>query len=133
VDRLWAEYNPGLRTIATYRWPADIERVIADFAREPDGGLILPPDGMTAKHRQLIITLAAKNHLPAIYNSRSYVDAGARSTEAVVDAPLQDDQKETDENASTVARGSRASRRGKRAYPSDASELQFSQRHGSWN
>jgi putative tryptophan/tyrosine transport system substrate-binding protein len=56
--------------------PADIERVIADFAREPDGGLILPSDAMTAKHRQLIITLAAKNHLPAIYNSRSYVDAG---------------------------------------------------------
>jgi putative tryptophan/tyrosine transport system substrate-binding protein len=56
--------------------PADIERVITDFAREPDGGLILPPDATTGKHRQLIITLAAKTHLPAIYNLRSYVDAG---------------------------------------------------------
>jgi putative ABC transport system substrate-binding protein len=55
---------------------ADIERAIAGFAQEPDGGLILPPDNALTKYRTLIIALAAKHHLPAIYASRTYVDAG---------------------------------------------------------
>jgi putative ABC transport system substrate-binding protein len=55
---------------------ADIERAIAGFAQEPDGGLILPPDNALTKYRTLIIALAAKHHLPAIYPSRTYVDAG---------------------------------------------------------
>jgi putative ABC transport system substrate-binding protein len=56
--------------------PADIERVIAEFAREPNGGLILPPDAITNKHRQLIVFFAAKHHLPAVYSTRAFLDAG---------------------------------------------------------
>jgi putative ABC transport system substrate-binding protein len=56
--------------------PADIERAIVAFAREPNGGLILPPDGITSKHRALIVALAAKHRLPAVYPARSFVDAG---------------------------------------------------------
>jgi putative tryptophan/tyrosine transport system substrate-binding protein len=56
--------------------PADIERAIVAFAREPHGGLILPPDGVTSQHRGLIVALAAKHRLPAVYFSRPFVDAG---------------------------------------------------------
>jgi putative ABC transport system substrate-binding protein len=55
---------------------ADIERVIADFAQVPNGGLILPPDNMLNKHDTLVAMLAAKHRLPAIANVRRFVDAG---------------------------------------------------------
>jgi putative tryptophan/tyrosine transport system substrate-binding protein len=56
--------------------PADIERAIVAFARERNGGLILPSDAITFKHRSLIVALAAKRRLPAVYSSRRFVDAG---------------------------------------------------------
>jgi putative ABC transport system substrate-binding protein len=55
---------------------ADVERAIAAFARDPNGGLILPPDNVTARHKALIIALAAGHQLPAIYNGRSFVEDG---------------------------------------------------------
>jgi putative ABC transport system substrate-binding protein len=56
---------------------ADVERAIAAFAREPNGGLILPPDNVTSRrHRDLIVALAAKHRLPAIYPTRQFVQAG---------------------------------------------------------
>jgi putative ABC transport system substrate-binding protein len=55
---------------------ADIERAIAGFAQEPNGGLITAPDIVTLRHRALIIALAAKHRLPAIYFTRQFVDAG---------------------------------------------------------
>jgi putative tryptophan/tyrosine transport system substrate-binding protein len=56
--------------------PANIERAIVAFAREPNGGLILPPDGITSKHRALIVALAATHRLPAVYPARSFADVG---------------------------------------------------------
>jgi putative ABC transport system substrate-binding protein len=56
---------------------ADIERSIAAFAREPNGGLILPPDNaLSRRHGDLIVALAAKHRLPAIYSFRRTVEAG---------------------------------------------------------
>jgi putative ABC transport system substrate-binding protein len=55
---------------------ADIERAIVAFAREPNGGLILPPDTLTRKHRELIVALAAKHRLPAMYWEREFVKMG---------------------------------------------------------
>jgi putative tryptophan/tyrosine transport system substrate-binding protein len=55
---------------------ADIERTIESFAREPNGGLVLPPDITTVAHRDLIIALAARHHLPAVYTLRVFVAAG---------------------------------------------------------
>jgi ABC-type uncharacterized transport system substrate-binding protein len=55
---------------------ADIERVIDAFARVPDGGLILPPDGTTGVYRDLIISLAARHRLPAVYPFRVFVANG---------------------------------------------------------
>jgi putative ABC transport system substrate-binding protein len=55
---------------------ADIERAIETFAREPNGGLFLPPDTFTVVHRNLIIALAARHRLPAVYPLRVWVAAG---------------------------------------------------------
>jgi putative ABC transport system substrate-binding protein len=56
---------------------ADVERAIAAFAREPNGGLLLPPDNVTSRRRRdLIVALAAKHRLPAIYPTRQFVEAG---------------------------------------------------------
>jgi putative ABC transport system substrate-binding protein len=58
----------------------EIERTIATLASEPHGGLILPPDGRTGANRDLIIGLAAKYRLPAVYSNRSFaVDGGLLS------------------------------------------------------
>jgi ABC-type uncharacterized transport system substrate-binding protein len=55
---------------------ADIERVITSFARGPDGGLVLPPDVTTHSHRDLVIALAARHRLPAVYSFGYLVAAG---------------------------------------------------------
>jgi putative ABC transport system substrate-binding protein len=55
---------------------ADIERVIDGLARLPNGGLVLPPDSTTIVHRDLVIALAARHRLPAVYAFRAFVTAG---------------------------------------------------------
>ena len=49
---------------------ADIERAIEFFARAPNGGLVVPPDITTVVHRDLIIALATRHRMPAIYSFR---------------------------------------------------------------
>jgi putative ABC transport system substrate-binding protein len=97
------EISPGLKRVAVLReptiagigqlaamqtaapsfgielWPIDvsgaveIERGLADFAHEPNSGLIVPLSTSAIVHRALIVALAARLRLPAIYPSR--VDA----------------------------------------------------------
>jgi putative ABC transport system substrate-binding protein len=55
---------------------ADIERFLDIFARLPDGGLLLPPDITTLTHRDLVVELAARHRLPAMYSFRQFVAAG---------------------------------------------------------
>jgi putative ABC transport system substrate-binding protein len=55
---------------------ADIERVIASFAATANGGLVVLPDTTTAIRRDLIIALAARNQLPAVYSERAFVVSG---------------------------------------------------------
>jgi putative ABC transport system substrate-binding protein len=55
---------------------ADIERVIKSFAATANGGLVVLPDTTTMIHRDLIIALAARNRLPAVYPFRVFVDSG---------------------------------------------------------
>ena len=50
---------------------AEIEAAIAALAREPDGGLIAAPDPFLNAHRKLIMALAARHRLPAIYRLSS--------------------------------------------------------------
>ena len=45
----------------------DIEREIELFARKPGRGLVLPPDATTISHSDLVIALANRHRLPAVY------------------------------------------------------------------
>jgi putative ABC transport system substrate-binding protein len=58
------------------RDPGEIERAIAAFARGPNGGLIGLSSAAMVVHRDLIVTLAARHKLPAVYSSRNFVSAG---------------------------------------------------------
>jgi putative ABC transport system substrate-binding protein len=54
----------------------EIERVVATFARAPNGGLIVTGSPLTAVHRELIIALARRHKLPAVYPRRLFADNG---------------------------------------------------------
>jgi putative ABC transport system substrate-binding protein len=58
------------------RSAADIEAAIADFARESNGGIVLPTDVTTITHRDVIIALTAHHQLPTIYSFRADVQRG---------------------------------------------------------
>jgi putative tryptophan/tyrosine transport system substrate-binding protein len=60
---------------AEIRNPADIERVLSDFGRQ-GGGLIVTPSALTATRRDLIVDLAARFKLPAIYSFGFYAESG---------------------------------------------------------
>jgi ABC-type uncharacterized transport system substrate-binding protein len=54
----------------------EIERAVADFARSPNGGVIVTGSALAQLHRNLIITLAARHKLPAVYFERFFVTVG---------------------------------------------------------
>ena len=54
----------------------EIERGLSTFAREPDGGVIVTGSPLTAVHRNLIIMLAARHRLPAVYPFRYFATGG---------------------------------------------------------
>ena len=54
----------------------EIERAITAFAHSPNGGLIVTGSALVGLHRHLIIALAARHKLPAVYVERTYVAAG---------------------------------------------------------
>jgi putative ABC transport system substrate-binding protein len=54
----------------------EIERTITTFGQSPNGGLIITPGGPAFTHRDLIIGLAARYKLPAVYFERLFVVAG---------------------------------------------------------
>jgi len=65
------EVNPiGMRDAG------EIERAVADFARSANGGLIVTIGASVSVHRDLIVTLAARHKLPAVYAYRFMVAAG---------------------------------------------------------
>ena len=55
---------------------AEIERGIAAFARSPNGGMLVTASALAAVHRDLIITLAARYKLPAVYVQWHFVASG---------------------------------------------------------
>jgi len=61
---------------ADVRDAGQIERTIAAFAREPNGGLIAIAGALVNVHRDLIIGLAARHRLPAVYAYRHFVTGG---------------------------------------------------------
>ena len=61
---------------AAARDAAGIERTIDAFAREPNGALMVLPDVSATNHRDLIIALAARHRLPAVYPYRYFAASG---------------------------------------------------------
>jgi ABC-type uncharacterized transport system substrate-binding protein len=55
---------------------AELERAIAAFAHGSNGGLIIQASPLATIHRDLIVTLAARHKLPAVYPERHFVAAG---------------------------------------------------------
>jgi putative tryptophan/tyrosine transport system substrate-binding protein len=55
---------------------SEIERAVTAFADRPNGGLIATASASTAIHRELIIALATRHKLPAVYPFRYYVTSG---------------------------------------------------------
>jgi ABC-type uncharacterized transport system substrate-binding protein len=54
----------------------EMDRAVTEFAREPNGGLIITAAPSTVVHRDLIIALAARHKLPAVYFDRTPVAEG---------------------------------------------------------
>jgi putative ABC transport system substrate-binding protein len=70
---------PSLRvevTPVSVRDAAETERAVAAFARSPNGGLIVAAGGSAVVYRDLIVMLAARHKLPAVYFNRIFVSAG---------------------------------------------------------
>jgi putative tryptophan/tyrosine transport system substrate-binding protein len=71
ASQLGVEFRPvGVREAR------EIERGIIDFARGSNGGLIVTAGTQARDHRELIIGLAARYRLPAVYFNRLFVEAG---------------------------------------------------------
>jgi ABC-type uncharacterized transport system substrate-binding protein len=86
----WDRYAHSLASLAPrfgmtshaagVRAPGDVQRVISDFAQEPNGGLIVAPSNFNTAHRKLIIAEARQHRMPAVYPNRFYaVDGGLAS------------------------------------------------------
>ena len=67
----------GIKLIAlAVRDATDIEQGITAFASEPDCGLVVAPHAVTLGNRELIIELAVRNRLPALYSDRYFAESG---------------------------------------------------------
>ena len=70
---------------------ADIESSIAAFARVPDGGLLIVPSLVNNANRALIIGLASRYQLPAVYPWRYFVSEGGLMSYGVDDVDMLQD------------------------------------------
>jgi len=72
-----AAQSIGIETTPTgVRNTSEIEKAIVEFARVPKSGLVVTGSAPAAVHRDLIITLASRQRLPAIYPFRYFVQSG---------------------------------------------------------
>jgi putative ABC transport system substrate-binding protein len=65
----------GLTSIA-YSDGSEIERALAEFSQTPNRGLLVLPDSSNVLHRDLIVGLAARHRIPAIYPFRPFITSG---------------------------------------------------------
>ena len=79
----------GVQTIRTpFRDPLEVVRVLDEFAREPNGGLMTVPVVPVGASYEMVIRLAAAHRLPAVYYSRVGVAAGGLMTYDAVTTDL---------------------------------------------
>jgi putative tryptophan/tyrosine transport system substrate-binding protein len=69
--------------LAAVHSAANIETAMTTLAREPGGGLIVPPDGFLVNHSELIIELGAREKLPAIYGFAFFAAQGGLASYGV--------------------------------------------------
>jgi len=62
--------------VASVRDAADIQDAIENSSKRPGGGLIIFPDSLLINHRELIVELAARYRLPAVYPFRIFSEVG---------------------------------------------------------
>jgi len=78
----WAAIQTGAPSLGVELSPinpaeaSEIERAVTEFAKTPNGGLIVPVGGSSIRHSNLIIALAARHRLPTIYPFRFLVSGG---------------------------------------------------------
>jgi len=78
----WAVIAAAASTLGVELKPIDlgnagaIEADLSKFAQDPNGGLIVVISANSLTHRELIVTLAARHRLPAVYFNRIFVTAG---------------------------------------------------------
>jgi ABC-type uncharacterized transport system substrate-binding protein len=75
IQALAPSFGLELRPIDV-RDPGEIERGITTFAQGSNSGMIVTGSPAQSAHRDLIVSLAAKHRLPAIYNARFFAAAG---------------------------------------------------------
>jgi ABC-type uncharacterized transport system substrate-binding protein len=70
---------PALRvevSAINVRDAGEIERAVAALAHSPNGGLVVTASALANVRRELIVALAARHQLPAVYSSRAFVTVG---------------------------------------------------------
>jgi putative ABC transport system substrate-binding protein len=88
-DGYWRVFEPAARRLAVepinsqISRPSDIEPLMATLGMRPGGGLIVLPDNFTLTHRDLIIGLAERYRVPAIYPYRHYVERGGLISDGI--------------------------------------------------
>jgi putative ABC transport system substrate-binding protein len=75
IQSVAPSFGVELRAIDVHE-AGEIERTITTFAQTPNGGMILTASAFSLLHRNLLITLAARNKLPAVYFQRGFVADG---------------------------------------------------------
>jgi putative ABC transport system substrate-binding protein len=88
-DGYWQVFEAAARRLAVepinaqISQPAEIEPIMIKLAGRPNGGLIVLPDNFTLTHRDLIIGLAERHRVPAIYPYRHYVERGGLISDGI--------------------------------------------------
>jgi putative ABC transport system substrate-binding protein len=88
--------------VAAVHSATDIETGMTTLAREPGGGLIVPPDGFLISHSKLIIELAAREKLPAIYGFAAFAEQGGLASYGV---SLSEQVRQAGEYVGRILRG----------------------------
>jgi putative tryptophan/tyrosine transport system substrate-binding protein len=87
LEEVAASVNVQLTPVLA-RDAAEVERELEAFAHQSNGSLIVLPSPFTAVHRDLIITLAARHRLPAVYPFRYFALSGGLLSYGVDNADL---------------------------------------------
>ncbi|MSQ70135.1 MAG: ABC transporter substrate-binding protein [Betaproteobacteria bacterium] len=75
IQRAGKALNVRLQSLPVQK-PHELEGAFKDMARNRAAGLIVLSDALMSAHRKRIVSLAARNHLPAIYGNSLFMDTG---------------------------------------------------------